>query len=73
MNYDFSGWHKACTKKEIVGAPDGLHIVCYDCGVAADLEAIAGKVSPMDACRAGASDRIIIGKQSTGVDKGASK
>jgi len=73
MNYDFSGFHKGCPNKQVLTASDGLYIVCLDCGVAANVEAISAKVSPADACRIGTGDRVVIGKQSVGVDKGVAK
>jgi len=70
MNYDFSRWHKGCTNKQLVDTSDGVHIVCLDCGVSANLEAISGKISPSDACKVGTVDRKVEGKQSSNVDRG---
>lgn len=69
MNYDFSKFHKGCTK-QIIQAPDGLHIICLTCGVSANMEAISAKVSPIDVCKVGEVDRKAIGKTTAGVDKG---
>jgi len=73
MNYDFSKFHPSCLNKVVVACFDGLHVVCYDCGVSANLEAISAKISPVDACRVAVEDRSVLGDQSTGVNKGASK
>ena len=74
MNYDFGKFHPVCKVKYVVPAPDGLHIVCMDCGVSANMEAISGKVSPADVCKVGAiAERTIIGKQSVNVDRGQGK
>ena len=72
MNYDFSNFHKVCNNRQLVLAPDGLHIVCLTCGVSANLEAISAKISPVDACKIGDSpSRMSTGDQSFNVNKGA--
>lgn len=71
MNYDFSNFHKGHAKTVVPGS-DGLHVVCLDCGVSANMEAISAKVSPSDACLVG-KDRAALGKQSPHVDKGGYK
>jgi hypothetical protein len=70
MNYDLSGFHATCSGKSIYTAGDQLYIYCPECGVVANVEAISGKISPSDACRVGAKDRIIMGDQSALVNKG---
>lgn len=69
MNYDFSQWHKACTNKVV----NGDNIVCLDCGISANIEAISAKISPADACKVGVAERISLGKQSPNVDRGLTK
>jgi len=71
MNYDFSNFHKG--HKLQFGLTAGkIFIICLDCGVSADVEAISAKISPMDACKM-SGEREVIGKQSPGVDKGGTK
>lgn len=73
MNYDFSKWHSACTNKQFANCSDGLHIICLNCGVSANVEAISGKISPLEACKVGKIDRKVDGKQSFNVDRGEAK
>lgn len=69
MNYVFSNFHPTCSNKQVVQAPDGMHIVCLTCGVSANMEAISGKISAEDAVKVGPSQRTIIGKLSKGVNE----
>ena len=71
MNYDFSAFHPECKNKQLGLFPDGPHIVCFDCGVSANIEAISDKVSPADVCVAGKVERKSLGKRSANVVKGA--
>lgn len=73
MNYDFSKWHSSCTHKQFASFGDGVHIVCMDCGVSANVEAISGKISPAEVCKPGKIDRKVDGKQSNNVDRGEFK
>lgn len=69
MNYVFN-FHPTCANKQIVTAPDGLHIVCFDCGVMANVEAISGKTSPSEALKVGKQSEVnrkIEGRTSVGV------
>lgn len=69
--FDFSSWHKACQNKQVIdGGIYGLIAVCYNCGVAAQVEAIASKISPQDACAVGAVYREIIGQNTANIIKG---
>lgn len=71
MNYDYSGFHAGCTDVHLVSGDAGkLFVCCPVCKVVADLEAVAGKVEPKEACKVG-EDRIVFGKQSKNVNKGA--
>lgn len=71
MNYDLSKWHGACGDKQLMFGSDGLLVYCPKCGVVANVEAIAAKISPVDACKVGSVDRMPEGDQSKNVDKGA--
>lgn len=69
MNYDFRGFHKGCAGVYVVGGDGGFLIVCPDCRVAANLEAVSGKVTPADACKVGLTvERQLVGKLSSGVE-----
>lgn len=70
MNYDFKSFHAVCGDRSVVSGPDGLYVVCNKCGVAANLEGIAGKVDSADACKIGDVERKITGDQSFSVNKG---
>jgi len=70
MNYDFSGFHPNCKSKQLCLFPDGPHIVCLDCGVSGNVEAISDKISPQHACRVGKVERTVTGKRSENVNKG---
>lgn len=71
MNYDFSLFHKDCGDgmRGVVVAPDGLHVYCLKCGVSANMEAIAGKIPPAEACKVN-EKRQVTGKMSPNVDRG---
>lgn len=71
--YDLSQWHKACTGKSLVATSSHLYIYCPVCGVAANVEAISAKISPVDASKVGATDREVIGGESQGIHKGGVK
>lgn len=72
MNYDFSQFHPDCKNKQIVNFPDGVHITCLDCGISANVEAIADKIAPKDAVKVGKDFvRVPMGKRSPNVVKGA--
>lgn len=74
MNYDLSDFHPDCKNKAICPSMDGkIYVWCGDCQVLADVEAVGAKVAPMDACRVGFLDRVVIGKQSLNVHKGGFK
>lgn len=73
MNYELSGFHPACTNKQLIVCGDALAIYCPACGIVANVEAIAAKISPADACKVGKTDRTIIGDQSQNVSKGEYK
>lgn len=65
--FDFSGWHKG--HKVSYGNHGGrLVVICEDCQVVADIEAISGKISAADSCKELAADRTLIGQMSTGID-----
>jgi len=70
MNYDFSRFHPDCEGKQVIVAPDGVHIVCLECGISANMEAVSAKVSPADVAVPGKVDRTPIGKQSFSLDRG---
>lgn len=70
MNFDLSKFHRACADKSIVSDGVKLYVWCPVCGVLADCEAVAGKVSPADASKIDNKDRIVIGKQSPLINKG---
>ena len=70
MNYEFGQWHKGHVRN-IVDGIHGLGIVCLDCGVYANLEAVSKKISPEDACKVGevgVAERKSLGKMSAGVE-----
>jgi len=69
MNYVFSNFHPDCTHKTVINGSDGIHIVCLDCGISANMEAVSGKISAGDACKVGKTDRNVIGKLSQGVNE----
>lgn len=73
MNYDFGNFHPDCKSKQLGMFPDGPHIVCLDCGVSANIEAIADKVSPADIVKVGKVPRKALGDTSPNVAKGAYK
>lgn len=66
MNLDFSAFHPGHSKTVI---PFGGHamVICMTCGVAADLEAVSGKISAADAFLSDNKDRTLIGKMSQDV------
>lgn len=74
FSYDFSFFHPDCAGKYIVSRGDSNLIVCPVCGVAADLEAVASKISHVEACVAAkdmaGTERVSIGKQTYGINKG---
>jgi len=71
MNYDYSGFHSGCGGNHVVSGPAGkLFVYCPKCQVVADLEAIAAKIEPKEACKVG-KERLVFGKQSPNVHKGA--
>jgi len=73
VNFDFSKFHAVCGDRSVISAPDGLYVVCNKCGVVANLEAISGKIDPVDACRVGDTSRPIKGDMSPLVNKGEVK
>jgi uncharacterized Zn finger protein (UPF0148 family) len=73
MNYDLSKFHPDCGPKQLMLGGDGMHIYCPVCQVSANVEAISAKISAVDACRAVSKDRVPIGKQTAGIDKGEVK
>lgn len=70
MAYDFSGFHTGCLGVYCVPSAGSVLVVCPDCKVAADIEAISAKVSSADACKTGKIERTVLGKQSPNVNKG---
>lgn len=78
--YDISQFHPACGNKQLVSGVGGkCAIYCPTCGIVADLEAIAAKVSPSDSCKVQGvglkenETRQIVGDQSPNVDRGGFK
>ena len=73
MNFDFSSFHPK-HNKVLVSRAGSVLVVCMDCGVAADLEAVSGKISSADAFLINIEERMLIGKMSAGVEwKGGKK
>lgn len=72
-SYDLSKFHPDCSEIQIVATADAVYAFCKDCQVLAEVEAIAMKVSPEDACSVANSARKDIAQQSPGVDKGGKK
>jgi hypothetical protein len=70
VNYDLSKFHPACGDKQLMFGPDGISVYCPKCQVIANVEAIASKISPADACKAGSVVRAQIGDNSPNVSKG---
>lgn len=72
--YDLSGFHPLCDGKSIVCGEHGLLIYCPVCQVLANVEAVAGKIVPSEACKAGKEvERKVEGDMSPNVHKGAFK
>jgi hypothetical protein len=70
--FDFAGFHSKCANVHIVGGNSGVYVVCPDCRVAGELEAVSAKVSPAEVCKANADlteVRPAIGKMSAGVTR----
>ena len=70
MNYDLSLWHQGCGAKQLGFSEGGAVIYCPKCQVLANVEAVACKISAVDACKTGEVDRIAVGKQTYGINKG---
>jgi len=72
MNYDLSGYHPLCAGKSIVSVGGALMIYCPVCQVLANVEAVSGKISPEEACKAGKEEvRTVAGDMSPNINKGA--
>lgn len=56
----------------VIGAAEGIYVVCMDCQVAANMEGISARVSAKDVCSI-EGIREAIGKQTAGLDKGGVK
>lgn len=65
--FDFSSWHKG-HKKTYANHGGKVVVICEDCQVAGELEAISGKISPADSAKELAADRILAGQMSPGID-----
>ncbi len=67
MQSEFN-FHKQCSRVEIVDVGGQAHIVCFDCGVIANLEAVSKKITPEDVCKVGRDiGRSATGKSSAGI------
>jgi hypothetical protein len=70
--FDFTGFHSKCANVNVVSGPSGIYVVCLDCRVAGELEAVSAKVSPAEACAVmpAGGIRTAIGKMTPGVKSG---
>lgn len=64
--FDFSAWHKGHTIA-IVPYAGSVLICCDECRVAADIEAISGKISPLDTFKTVATERALTGQLTAGI------
>ncbi len=64
--FDFSQWHKGHT---IAIVPYGgtVLVCCDECRVAAEIEAISGKISAADTYKTIAAERVLNGQLTAGV------
>jgi len=70
--FDFTAFHRDCANVDLASGPNGLFVVCLDCRVAAELEAVSAKVSPADATKSAKElagfSRKSLGKMSPGIN-----